>query len=339
MRILLLMDNTSGVSFHRLYTPYVRLQQDYENVVVDVSQNPPGWINIDFENYDVVVFNRWLSVAQYNIFEKLDKLGIPTICDVDDYWVLPKSNPAYKVYKKMIKNAVKDAIHNSTHITCSTTILAEKIKEINANITITPNAIDMSQNQWTLPKAKNEKLTIGWVGGITHLEDLKQVGNAVKRFCETHDAIFYMAGYHTEAIEWQMCERTITGESLENRPEWFKTIRGTRADEYGQSYALFDFVIAPLQESNFNQYKSELKIVESAAYNLPIIASNVKPYTLHEGNKGVLFADNTEQSWFDSLCSMVKLDIGDLNAEFCNVNHNLKSINQTRYELLKQICK
>ena len=102
MRILLLMDNTSGVSFHRLYTPYVRLQQDYENVVVDVSQNPPGWINIDFENYDVVVFNRWLSVAQYNIFEKLDKLDIPTICDVDDYWVLPKSNPAYKVYKKMI---------------------------------------------------------------------------------------------------------------------------------------------------------------------------------------------------------------------------------------------
>lgn len=338
MRILVLMDSASGVSFHRLFTPYARMQEDYD-IQVDVSQKPPEWINIDFSIYDVVIFNRWISVAQYNIFEKLKALNIPTICDVDDYWVVPKSNPAYRVYKQMIKNATKDAIYNATHITCSTSILAEKVKEINSNITILPNALDLTQDQWNFEKAKNEKLTIGWVGGITHLEDLKRVGHSVKRFCEENDAIFYMAGYHTESHEWQMCEKTITGETIFNRPEWFKTIRGTTPTDYGTSYSLFDFCIAPLHESNFNQYKSELKIVEAAAYNLPIIVSNVKPYTLHEGNKGVIFSDNTEQSWYDSLCRMAKLSIGDLNTEYCNQHHNLKIINQTRYELLKQLCK
>jgi glycosyltransferase involved in cell wall biosynthesis len=338
MRLLVLMDSASGVSFHRLFTPYARMQQDYD-IQVEVSQHPPSWINIDFSLYDAVIFNRWISVAQYNIFEKLSELDIPTICDVDDYWVVPKSNPAYRVYKKMIKNATKDAILNATHITSSTTLLAEKIKEINTNITILPNALDLTQNQWTFEKAKNEKLTIGWVGGITHLEDLKRVGNSVKRFCEENDAIFYMAGYHTESHEWQMCEKTITGESIENRPNWFKTIRGTTPTDYGTSYSLFDFCIAPLQDTNFNQYKSELKIVEAAAYNLPIIVSNVKPYTLHEGNKGVIFAENNEQSWYDCICRMAKLNIGDLNTEYCNQHHNLKSINQTRYELLKSLCK
>ena len=96
MRILVLMDSASGVSFHRLFTPYAQMQRDYD-IQVEVSQHPPSWINIDFSVYDVIVFNRWISVAQYNIFEKLSELNIPTICDVDDYWVVPKSNPAYRV--------------------------------------------------------------------------------------------------------------------------------------------------------------------------------------------------------------------------------------------------
>lgn len=337
MRILILMDNASGVSFHRLFTPYARMQQDYD-IEVEVSQIPREWINIDFTRFDAVIFNRWLSVAQFNIFEKLNALNIPYICDVDDYWVLPKSNPAYSMYKKIIKNATKDAIYNATHITCSTSILAEKIKELNSNITILPNALDLSQDQWNVEKQVNQKFTIGWAGGITHLEDLKMVGNSIRRFCEENDAIFYMAGYHTESSEWQMCEKAITGKSILERPDWFKTIRGTSPTDYGSAYALFDVCIAPLKESNFNQYKSELKIVEAAAYNLPIIVSKVKPYTLHEKNKGVIFVDNNEEDWYNALKN-IQTVIGDYNAEYCNLHHNLKSINQTRYELLKSLCK
>lgn len=336
MRILVLMDSASGVSFHRLFTPYARLQATHD-VTVEVSQTPNTWVNIDFKKYDVVVFNRWLSVAQYNILEILNKLDIPFICDVDDYWVVPKSNPAYQMYKKIIKNACKDAIYNATHITTSTTILESKIHELNKNTTVLPNALDLSQNQWNEAKRVNEKLTIGWVGGITHLEDLKQVGESVKEFCEQKNAIFYMAGYHPEHREWQLCEKAITGKPIDQRPEWFKTIRGTTPTDYGSAYSLFDFCIAPLQQTNFNQYKSELKIVEAAAYKLPIIVSDVNPYSLHHKNKGVLFARN-ENEWFDMLCSVSELD-GQLNFDYCNEHHNLDTINKKRFELLKSLCK
>jgi hypothetical protein len=60
------------VSFHRLYTPYARLQLDYD-VRVDISQNKAEWADLPFENYDVVVFNRWLGHLQYNILPILAK--------------------------------------------------------------------------------------------------------------------------------------------------------------------------------------------------------------------------------------------------------------------------
>ena len=341
MRILVLMDNTSGVAFHRLFTPFARIQQDH-GITVDVSQKPDEWVNINFKQYDCVVYNRWLGLHQYNILDQIRKADIPVIVDIDDYWVVPRSNPAYSMYRKYIKNMTKDSIKLADAIMCSTTILANKIYELNSKIHIMPNALDFIQPQWNQQKQKQDKFTIGWVGGITHYQDLTMVGNAIKRFCEQYDAEFIMCGYHTENAEWHKCEKAITGESIENRPHWFKTVRGTRADLYGQSYALFDMCIAPLQESNFNQYKSELKIVEAAAYKLPIVVSDVNPYRLHCQNSGVVFTDNREEDWFDAIESIYKLgnifEMGDKNYHYCEEEHNLKSINSKRIELIKSLC-
>jgi glycosyltransferase involved in cell wall biosynthesis len=226
-------------------------------------------------------------------------------------------------------------------VTCSTDHLASKVKEFNTNTITFPNALDLTGEQWNLPKQKGDKLRIGWVGGISHLEDLKCVGDSVKRFCEDFDAEFYMCGYHSDAIEWHQCEKAITGVGLEHRPSWFKTVLGTRADLYGQSYALFDFCIAPLREDNFNQYKSELKIVEAAAYKLPIICSNVKPYNFHWGNEGILLCPNTFDDWYEHLNYMKEntAERGQSNFEYCNEHHNLKTINEQRFNMLVELCK
>lgn len=339
MRILVLMDNASGVSYHRLFTPYAKLQQDY-NITVDVTQSPIDWVNIDYTLYDAVVFNRWLGRFQYNIVEKILAAGCKLVCDMDDYWVLPRSNPAYKMYEKLVKNCVKDMMGMADIITCSTQHLADKVHEFNTNTIVFPNCLDLSHSQWQLPKQKQDKLTIGWVGGISHLEDLKMLGDSVKRFCEDFDAEFYMAGYHSDAVEWHQCEKAVTGESIENRPKWFKTIVGTRADQYGQSYSLFDFVIAPLQKNNFNQYKSELKIIEAAGYNLPIVVSEVMPYTLHKDNKGVVFTENNPDKWYKSLmrCFYFIDELAPKNVEYCNIHHNLEKVNAKRYKMLVDLC-
>jgi len=151
-----------------------------------------------------------------------------------------------------------------------------------------------------------------------------------------------MGGCHSDVNEWPLCEKAITGVGLEDRPEWFKTVLGTRADLYGQSYALFDFCIAPLREDNFNQYKSELKIVEAAAYKLPIICSDVKPYNFHWDNTGVMLCPNNFESWYEYLVKMYSSTLkkrGYKNANYCDQYHNLKTINEQRYKMLIELCK
>jgi hypothetical protein len=109
---------------------------------------------------------------------------------------------------------------------------------------------------------------------------------------------------------------------------------------YGQSYALFDFCIAPLREDNFNQYKSELKIVEAAAYQLPIICSDVKPYNFHALNSGVLLCPNTYEHWYSYLRHMkATIERGQLNYLYCDEHHNLKTINEQRFNMLVELCK
>ena len=340
MRVLVLFDGVTGVGFHRLYTPYARLQVD-EGITVDVSMKQSEWGDLEYKNYDCVIFNRWLGNLQYNILPILAKYKIPYIVDLDDYWVLPKHNPAYKFYRAYIKNGIKDALHYADGVSVTTPQLLEKAKEFykGDNIVITPNALDLNQQQWKANK--DHRPTIGWVGGLSHTEDLKLLQNQIKEVCEAYGWRFIMCGFHENTREWASMEKSITGESRANRPEWFETITGTSADKYGTAYAEIDIALAPLTKTHFNKHKSELKIVEAAAYKLPILVSDVEPYTNHRNNLGVYFVSNND--WVSPLSRLIESgkwkQIGGINYKYCQEHHNLKEINKTRLSLLEKVVR
>ena len=241
----------NGVSFHRLYTPYVKIQIDY-GITVDVSVDQNEWADLPFEKYDCVVFNRWLGKLQYNILPVLAKKKIPFIVDIDDYWVLPKYNPAYKFYRAYIKNGIKDSLHYADAVMVTTPQLREKVREFNHNVHIVPNALDYNQSQW---KAETEHpFTIGWVGGLSHTEDLKLLSDKIKPICEEYGARFLMCGFHENVPDWAIMEKAITGEPRHKRPEWFETRVGTKANEFGKYYSEIDICLAPLQKTQFNRY-------------------------------------------------------------------------------------
>jgi glycosyltransferase involved in cell wall biosynthesis len=329
----------SGVSFHRLYTPYARLQLDYPDVTVDISQNPNEWGDLPYDDYDCVVFNRWLGKLQYNILPLLAKKNVPFICDNDDYWVLPRYNPAYKFYRAYLKNSVKDAIHYADAVQVTTPQLFEAASEINKKVVIIPNCIDPIQQQWQ--QVTPHPPTIGWLGGISHLEDLKLLSGQIKPICEKYGYRFLMCGFHENVRIWAEMEKAITGESRANRPAWFETREGTRPDIYGIYYAQMDIALAPLTKTKFNRYKSELKILEAAAYKLPILCSEVEPYTNHRDNLGVFFVKNND--WMTPLSKLIESDkskeVGEINHNYCNEHHDIKAVNQRRYELIKSICR
>jgi hypothetical protein len=134
-------------------------------------------------------------------------------------------------------------------------------------------------------------------------------------------------------------EKAVTGTA--NRPEWFVTAPEHRPSKYGKMYSEIDICLAPLTHDKFNRYKSELKIVEAAAYNLPILCSRVEPYTNHKSNLGVFFVDNND--WVTPLERLIKSKkwdkVGEINRAYCDDHHSLKAENAIRVALLKSVCK
>ena len=329
MKLLILTDGMNGVVYHRLFTPHLRMQIDGQ-ADVSVCQSQEEWLTLDYSQFDVIIFSRWLGAKHYDVLKKIADSGTPYVVDIDDYWVLPKYNPAYWVYRKGIKQGVKDAINYADAVITTTPALAKEIRQINENVIIASNCLDYSHNQWgAVPSERTDKVKVGWVGGVTHEEDLKLIADQIKGM----DIEFYICGYTPGEI-WNRIAKSMPDA---------KIVEGTKVFEYGEVYKHFDIVLAPLQDTKFNNCKSELKIVEASAYKKPINCSDVYPYIYHTANDGVLFAERNEwklaiQKLIDAGHS-VRQSMGLSNYEYCQKHHNLELHNLTRLQLYKSLCK
>lgn len=331
MKILALADGMNGVVYHRIYTPLMRLQLDH-GVEVDIAQDGNTMLNlVDFTKYDLVVFNRWLGANHYDILQKIAKAKTKFVVDIDDYWVLPKFNPAYWAYRHGIKSAIKDALHYADGVTCTTQLLLDEVKQYNRKAVVIPNCIDKEHEQWRHSRLVNDKPKVGWVGGITHHEDLKLIVDAVTKLGEEGKIDFYLCGYTPSEI-WDNIISMFKG-------DWFHIVRGSSANAYGEVYKHFDLVLAPLQATKFNSCKSELKILEAAAYDIPVVASACHPYLNHISNGGVYFAKNDE--WYESISQALAdtENTGLSNAIYCDKFHNIKEWNVERLNFYRSICK
>lgn len=330
MRLLLLTDGINGVVYHRIATPHLRMQID-GLCEVDVCQLTNEFLDINFKQYDLVIFSRWLGDKHYDVLKKLAQQEVKFLVDVDDYWALPRYNPAYKAYRNGIKQAVKDAMYYADGVIVTTPHLAIKAKEFNKRVFVIPNCIDYEHEQWSQPKTESETIRIGWVGGVSHYEDLKLCNTAINELQKKYEFEFYVCGY-TGGEEW---EKMI---QLFDNP---KIVQGTNTFEYGQAYRHFDFVIAPLLDESFNNHKSELKIIEAASYQLPIITSACFPYLNCEGNNGVIFSKENE--WYASIETLLtcgdnlRQQMGRENREYCDRIFDLRKWNKERLSIYKSV--
>jgi glycosyltransferase involved in cell wall biosynthesis len=297
---------------------------------VSVCQSQEEWLTLDYTQFDVIIFSRWLGAKHYDVLKKIADSGTPYVVDIDDYWVLPKYNPAYWNYRKGIKQGVKDAINYADAVITTTPALAKEIRQINENVTVVSNCLDLTHKQWeaqALPRT--DKIKVGWVGGVTHEEDLKLIAEEIKGM----DIEFYICGYTPGEI-WNRIAKSMPDA---------KIVEGTTVFEYGEVYKHFDIVVAPLQNTKFNNCKSELKILEASAYKKPIICSAVLPYLYHTANNGVLFLPRNQwRSGIQKLIDAghgVRQSMGQSNYDYCNKHHNLALHNLTRMSVYQSLCK
>ena len=128
------------------------------------------------KGYDIIHYHRTLGPYKQmeTLINKLDKMGIVTIMDLDDYWSPGPHHPAYLLIKNT--NLDKDILNNvkvSKNIITTTPIFADEIRKVNKNVYVLPNAIDPREKQYTPNPEPSNRIRIGWLGGSSHLLDLQ----------------------------------------------------------------------------------------------------------------------------------------------------------------------
>jgi glycosyltransferase involved in cell wall biosynthesis len=231
INVLVLPSDTSGVGKFRSVDPHVKLQNLYPNDFhVDIDYTPK--INDDnyWKKYQIVHFHRTIG-QDYDscpaLIEKLKGMGIIVIGDIDDYWLPTKEHPIHqlilenKLHEKIVKN-----LKASSYVITTTEIFADEIRKFNKNVVVFPNAIDPNESQFKEPTLPSDKIRVGWLGGSSHLHDLKLMDGTVSKLSSLQDKLqYFVCGFDTRGTVTEINKQT--GEKVQRtiKPEetvWIK---------------------------------------------------------------------------------------------------------------------
>ncbi len=315
-----LVNKDSGAGYHRVMMPLLTMPGVDAYITNAVTP-------ADFEakKPSVIYYNR---VVSDDVLLHARKAGCKIVVDVDDYWRLDVHHIAYDSYIQNNFEALQlKHLHMADVVTTTHHRLAEKIYPHNKNVVILPNAIPKHEyfNVQHLPA---ERLRIFWQGSITHERDIELLRNPFKRLdknkylmviagCTRHEAWDRMIAAYTNGLQLNGCLLT-----------------GCAPADYYRHYQYADVCVAPLTSTTFNALKSNLKILEAAHIGVPVIASNVLPYT---GMEGVCYV-HKQSDWHKHIKALEdeseRAHRGAVLKEYCATHYNHAMINLKRKQCL-----
>lgn len=331
MRIAIEQLGDSGVWYHRQYIPHKGM---------DVVWFRPG--EPVPRGCDIVVKSSNTRPLSFPL-----DYNPKVVVDVDDYWCPPKHHLLYGASKvhnwKWIKKANFD---NADLITCSTDTLAKQVYNLidsEVEIAVLPNCIDDSEPQFQINRQKQPVFTFGYVGGSTHLHDIREIRHALikLRADRPGEFQFVYAGYDTR-VEMRDAKGKLIPNAINPhdqicdilKPE--HVVNARPVQDYAQVYNFLDCAIAPLERHRFNECKSPLKFIEATAFGVPVIASDVAPF---QNINNIVLCKNSID-WYNAMSAAIDGKVGEIgNAaiEEAYYTFNYKQQRQERLQIYKKL--
>jgi glycosyltransferase involved in cell wall biosynthesis len=191
INLLVVPSDRTGVGKFRSVDPHIYLQNMYpDDFHVDIDYEPKLNDENFLKKYQIIHFHRTLGNYEVapSLIEKINKMGIVTIIDLDDYWLPTREHPAHALV--METNLHQKIVNNTkaaSYVTTTTSIYADEIKKINKNVFILPNAINPDESQFQAETEKSDILRFGWLGGSSHLHDINLLEGNFEKIAKYKD--------------------------------------------------------------------------------------------------------------------------------------------------------
>lgn len=336
MDILPIIKHGSGCDYHRLVLPLevMGLDLDTDEILGELLTKAK-----------IVIFNRHIDNFE-DILIARAKYGFKLIVDLDDYWELYQKHDLYQAFKHFNQGFnIQVALANADVITVTTEILADKVRPINQNVYVVPNAIPENYKQFNDLKNESEgKFRLLYAGGSSHFWDIKQIETLFYKIKNSNldkKLELHLCGYQKGENSKNVWDKILDMFSAKGKID-VRLHGNLPVNKYMNHYNNADLTIAPLERNKFNAHKSNLKILEAGCKKLPIIVSDVPPYSL-EVDKSIIKA-TTSSDWFNKIKYLVDnpnyaKDKGLELHEFVMTNYNMNSANKIRQEIFQKLLK
>jgi glycosyltransferase involved in cell wall biosynthesis len=257
IKVLVLPSDRTGVGKFRSIDPHVCLQNNHSDEFhVDIEYEPKVDDINYWKQYQIVHFHR--SIGQdydksVQIIQKLNSMGIVTIMDLDDYWLPTKEHPIQqliiqnKIHEKIVAN-----LKVAGNVTTTTTIFANEISKFNKNVFVLPNAINPNEPQFQAKTESSDRLRFGWLGGSSHLHDLKLLDGTFNKLRPIKDKFsVYLCGFDTRGTVTEINKDTGEQKQRPIKPE--ETVWARYEEIFTDKYSLID----PTQKEALMKFKEE----------------------------------------------------------------------------------
>ena len=262
INVLVLPSDKSGVGKFRSVDPHVMLQNLYpDDFHVDIDYEPRLNDVRYWKKYQIVHFHRSIG-HEYSstptLIKNLRSLGIVTIMDLDDYWLPTKEHPIHSI---IIKDKIHEKIIANTrevdYVTTTTDFFANEIRKYNKKVIVLPNAIDPNEKQFTFQNEPSERIRVGWLGGSSHLADLKLLNGFVDKNSSINNKIQYvLCGFDTRGTITEINGETGEKKQRNIRPE--ETVWARYEEIFTNNYKIVDPKYkSHLLTYNQNEYPNE----------------------------------------------------------------------------------
>ena len=307
IRVLVLPSDKTGVGKFRSIDPHVMLQNNHsEDFHVDIDYEPKiNDINY-WKQYDIVHFHRTIGQDydnSVNLIQRLNSLGLVTIMDLDDYWLPTKEHPVHQMVIQMkLHEKIMANLKAAGHVTTTTSVFAKEISKFNKNVYILPNAINPKESQFNVNPEPSDKLRFGWLGGSSHLHDLKLLDGTINKLSQHKDKFsMYLCGFDIRGTVTEINQQTGEQKQRDIKPE--ETVWARYEEIFTDNYKTVD----PKHKEFLMSFKDEEYVSDVLPFYNRIWT---KPVTSYAAN----------YKWFDVSLAPIK------NHIFNRVKSQLKVI-------------
>jgi len=334
MNILVIIPKTfAGCGFYRMYQPHNHLAKNYDVDITFASgfmkTEISAFTDDELKEFSAIIWHK--TLFDFKDIRRARGLGIPTVADFDDHWVVGRDHSLYKEYQSEGQHGrLHKLLLSVDYVTCTTEDLADEIYKHNQQVEVLPNAYDLGYGGWKEGRIEEDKYVFGYLGGPCHVRDV----GMLRGVRDATGAHFRLFGYNGTDI-YKHYAKVLSGDGGN-----FSLYKGADIWHYPQFYNYMDVSLVPLEANKFNSMKSELKMVEAGAFKKAVIVSNVKPYTNVITDKNCI-AVNSKNEWIDAIKLLMNdpqrgIDMG-LQLHEDTKRYDIENVNKLRYKFYKYV--